>query len=72
MTMDRDSRVLRAANVLIALGCWLMVTLMMAVPRDGPGSYFSAWLGSGAIWFAIGTVAILWGAPSYIRGRRRP
>ena len=70
MTMDRDSRVLRAFNVLIALGCWLMVTLMMATPRDGPDSYFSAWLAKGAIWFVVGTVAILSGAPSYIRGRR--
>ena len=70
MTMDRDSRVLRCVNVLIALGCWLVVTLMMATPREGPDSFLSAWLAKGAIWFVLGTVAILWGSPSYIRGRR--
>ncbi|MEO6359445.1 MAG: hypothetical protein ABIO43_02585 [Sphingomicrobium sp.] len=70
MAMDSESRANRIINIVIAAGFVLMLSCMVAAPRDGPNSYLDEWLKRGLPLLAIGWVMIAIGAPKYIRGKK--
>ena len=70
MAMDSESRANRIMNIVVIAGFVLVLSCMVAAPKNGPDSYFDEWLKRGLTLLAIGWIMIAIGAPKYIRGKK--